>query len=145
MRRDVFSSPKLWPTIILVIVGLLMVSCAGKREPVESVEVAAAITGQWSGEVTARINNQVNNLLPVSYSLAAVDGRISGSGSTPWVDYDRRPSVSGSYVGNQVLLSTSSGLDYELVLQRDDRGVMYLTGWVKGPQTGRVELWKVGG
>ncbi len=145
MRQTIVSSLKLWPTVGLVIAGILLVSCAGKREPVESVELTAAISGQWSGEVEARINNQVSNLLPVSYALTAVDGRISGSGSTPWVDYDRRPSVSGSYVNNQVFLSTSSGLEYELLLQRDDRGVLYLTGRVKGPQTGRVELWKVGG
>lgn len=145
MRQTIVSLPKLWLTIVLVIAGILLASCAGRREPVESVELAAAISGQWSGELTTRINNQASNLLPVSYVLTAVDGRISGSGSTPWVDYDRRPSVSGSYVSNQVFLSTSSGLEYELLLQRDDRGVLYLTGRAKGPQMGRVELWKVGG
>jgi hypothetical protein len=145
MLRIAVSVSNLRLTTVLIVAGILATSCAGKREPAESADPAAAISGQWSGAVTSRINDQVNNLLPVSYALTAVDGRISGSGSTPWVDYDRRPSVSGSYVSNQVFLRTSSGLDHDLLLQRDDRGVLYLTGRMKGARTGRVELWKVGG
>ena len=129
--------------LVLIIVALLD-GCAGARVPVSSEEVRAQVTGVWSGTFTNRsANQQVSGLLPVRYSLTAEDGRISGRGETPWVDYDPKPTVTGSYSGSQVSLATSSGFEYQLIMERVDQGIYYLRGRVVGPKRGRIELWKI--
>lgn len=129
--------------LLLLIIGMALHGCAGPRVAVSAEGVVANITGNWSGTFTIRsANEQVSGLLPVRYSLTAADERISGVGDTPWVEYDPTPTVSGSYSGNQISLMTSSGYEYQLVMERDDRGIYYLKGRAVGPQRGRIELWK---
>jgi len=104
--------------------------------PVFAQEISALYSGTWKGYFI----NQKGTRYPVTWSLRAKNGKVSGGANVPDSTYDKTPTISGTYTGANAILQTSSGFKNSVTMLVTKDGEYWLKGGVTGRNTGRLEL-----
>jgi hypothetical protein len=121
----------------LVLAVLFLAACqTTSTTPISANQVPSLISGIWKGHF---INTQ-GTAFPVTFDITGNDGKISGQADIPDSSYDAKPTLHGSYAGNEIVIRTSSNFTNTLTLSVAENGDYWLKGKTTGPNTGRLEL-----
>ncbi|WP_267177787.1 hypothetical protein [Sneathiella aquimaris] len=121
----------------VILAVLFLAACqTTSTTPVAADKFPSLISGVWDGHF---INRQ-GTRYPVTFRLQGSNGKVSGKAHIPDSSYDEKPSLTGTYSGNEAVIETSSGFKHVLEMSVADNGDYWLKGRSSGPNTGRLEL-----
>jgi hypothetical protein len=116
--------------------ALFMLAMAGLiAAPASADDMAAKLTGTWKGDFI----NTSGDRYPVTFTISAANGKLTGKGDIPDSSIDTSPGITGTYSGDKSRWETSSGFYYDLTLS-ESSGTLYLKGGVSGANDGDLKI-----
>lgn len=111
----------------------LVLSVVAAQAEMRIAQAQPDLNGVWRGTFT----NMQGASFPVTYTLSAADGKVTGTADIPSSSVDPRPKITGTVEGNRVVLILSSGFRSEMTLNAEGNR---MTGSTTGANMGSLAL-----